>query len=389
MAAEFLNCSYASICSGCDWLIKPASEQRDLKLAHLRHSWKAATEKLTDAALDPIDFKSCGVGASRDRVDLMIDRRTGGYRLGLFDRFRTGIVDLQGCPQLSPALEAWLHDFRRFEFPISRGSVRLRVAPDGTRGVWLDFANIDVKSLLDERTLLESILSSGVIVEIGQRRKRLVNRDGELKLTDAVVFPWFETYVDGHKVPLYCSIGSFTQPGFRSNHILIDEVMTLAKDAAKEMGGARYLSRAAEFGSGIGNFTLPLSSMFAHVDAYEVDTLALEGLDRTLKEQERRNVTIHSGDYQGEKALGLDFSEVGLLLVDPPRSGLMKFLDPLVTALPQNRPQAILYVSCFAESFAADGERLLSVGYRLQKLTIVDQFPQSKHYESVALFTKV
>jgi 23S rRNA (uracil1939-C5)-methyltransferase len=318
----------------------------------------------------------------------MIDRKTGGYRLGLFDRFRTGIVDLQGCPQLSPALESWLHDFRRFEFPVTRGSVRLRVAPDGTRGVWLDFANIDVKSLLVERTRLDSLLASGAVVEIGQRRKRLVVREGQLKLTDAVLFPWFETYIDGRSIPLYCSIGSFTQPGFHPNHVLIDEVMTRAREFAKDLGGAPALKRAAEFGSGIGNLTLPLSSMFAHVDAYEVDVLAIEGLKRTLADQARTNVTIHSGNYQGDKALALDFKGIDLLLVDPPRSGLMKFLDPLVSSPPEGHPQAILYISCFAESFAADSERLLAIGYQLEKLSIVDQFPQSRHYESVALFKK-
>ena len=345
-----------------------------MKLAHLRQSWKPAVASA-------IDFKSCGLGASRDRVDLIIDRRSGGYRLGLFDRFRTGIVDLQGCPQLSPALEAWLQEFRRYEFPITRGSVRLRVAPNGTRGVWLDFANIDVKSLLDERTLLKKLLASGAIIEIGQRRKRLIVRDDQLKLGDAILFPWFETYVKGAAVPLYCSIGSFTQPGFTPNRVLIDEVTALASEVEGK-------GRAAEFGSGIGNFTLPLSSMFAQVDAYEVDSLALQGLARTLLEQKRTNVTIHSGNFQGDKALSLDFSGVDILLVDPPRSGLMKFIEPLISALPESRPRAIIYVSCFAESFAVDSDRLLATGYSLEKLSIVDQFPQSRHYESVALFLK-
>lgn len=361
MPSEFLNCSYASVCAGCDWLLKPHDSQTAAKVASLREVWKAG-------ALPEIEFRSAGPGGTRDRVDLMYDRGS----LGLFNQFRTGLVDLQGCPQMSPALETWFQEFRAIKWPIARGSIRLRVSPAGARGVWLDFANVDVKTLLDERKTLDRLLAMGAVVEIGQRRKRLVDRDGRLRLDDPVLEPWFETYIGSRAVSLYSTIGTFTQPGFRVNRMLVDEVMSFA-------GGAE---RAAEFGSGIGNFTLPLAHVAKHVDAYEVDSLALEGLSRTLAEQNIANVTIHPGNFQGDKALALDFSGADLLLVDPPRSGLMKFIEPVVAA----RPRALVYVSCFAESFAQDSARLTETGYKLEKLTIVDQFPQSRHFETVALF---
>lgn len=382
MPAELLNCSYANACSGCDWLLKPCDEQRALKLENLRAIWQRTGVRL--ALPHSLGFRKTSVGSSRDRVDLMFDRRDGRAKLGLFDRFRTGIVDLQGCPQLSPTLEAWLRDFRRFDFPIQRGSIRLRVAPNGQRGVWLDFANVDIKTLLDERTLLDRVLASGAIVEIGQKRKRLVERDGRLKLDDAVLFPWFETYVGDRPIPLYTTIGNFTQPGFATNRVLVDEVAKTVSAASR--GRSHDGLRAAEFGSGIGNFTVPLATLFSHVDVYEIDTLALEGLTRTLDEQAlTEKVTIHAGNYQGDKAKTLDVSKIDLLFVDPPRSGLMKFLAPFETGA--SRPSSILYVSCFAESFAQDSDRLAGLGYRLERLTIVDQFPQSRHYETVALFT--
>lgn len=362
--------------------MKPIGEQHALKIESLREVWQRL--KVRSPLPEKIQIRSVGTGSSRDRVDLMIDRRTNGtQRLGLFDRFKTGIVDLQGCPQLSGALEKWFQDFRQINFPIERGSVRLRVAPDGQRGVWLDFANLDIKNLLAERTTLESLLSQNVIVEIGQKRKRLVRQDDgltdKLKLGDAVLYPWFETYIDAQSIPLYTTIGNFTQPGFGTNRILIDEVMSCVGS-----GG----SKAAEFGAGIGNFTLPLASRFQSVDVYEVDALALTGLARTLSEQNMNGVTLHTGNYQGDRANGLDFSAVNLLFVDPPRSGLMKFLDPLAQATLENRPEQILYVSCFAESFAADSERIFGMGYRLMTLSIVDQFPQSRHFETIAHFAR-
>jgi len=371
-----LACSYSARCSGCDWLLVSAGEQRRRKIENL-----SATAGAVIPAGVEIGFTAIAEGGLRDRVDLMLDRRgSGKQRLGLFDRFKTGIVDLEGCPQLSPELEAWLADFRRLSFPIERGSVRLRVGPAGQRGVWLDFANADVKMLLDEDRLLRELLGRAA-VEIGQRRKRLVLKEGRLKLVDPVLEPWFETYLGEKPAPLYCAIGSFTQPGFRANRALVNEAMKPVLAS-----GAR---RVIEFGSGIGNFTLPLAHTADRVDAYEVDGLALQGLKMAAAQQAELGVErlkIHEGNFQGEKSGGVGFAEADLVFVDPPRSGLMKFLDPLVHLA--RRPRDFVYVSCFAESFALDAARLASFGYRLRTIAIVDQFPQSRHYEIVASFRR-
>jgi tRNA/tmRNA/rRNA uracil-C5-methylase (TrmA/RlmC/RlmD family) len=66
------------------------------------------------------------------------------------------------------------------------------------------------------------------------------------------------------------------------------------------------------------------------------------------------------------------------VLADPPRSGLRGFIDALAERA--GRPQ-IVYVSCHAETLAADAARLAALGYRVAGLEGVDQFPQSPHGE--------
>ncbi len=387
-----LACSYSSRCSGCDWLLLPQDEQRQRKISDL-------CEHIADCVpkdvIEHLEFLEISQGGLRDRVDLLLDNRAGSPKLGLFDRFKTGVVDLEGCPQLSPNLEDWLCDFRGLRIlspsaPISiqRGSVRLRVSPTGKRGVWLDLANVDVKRLLDEGSILREMLAAGT-VEIGQRRKRLIINDSNLlKLADPVLEPWFETYNESttvetpsQAIPLYCTIGSFTQPGFKANRTLIATALKTVRES-----GAR---RVMEFGSGIGNFTLPLTRLCERVDAFEVDALALTGLKLAAAKTDivlGEHLHIHEGNFQIHRKEGLGFEQADLIFVDPPRSGLMKFLDPLAHLAPERRPEYFVYVSCFAESFAADTRRLASLGYRAQSITIVDQFPQSRHYEIVASF---
>ena len=371
---RMLNCTYAKTCSGCDWIEIPQAEQRQKKLDLLLEALEPQT---VDGV--KIGFLSLGEGGLRDRVDLIFDRRAGKARLGLFNRERTDIVDLEKCPQLSPKLEEWLVDFRKVDFPIERGSVRLRVAPDGRRGVWLDFANIDVKRLFDQRAVLLHLLDLSV-VEIGQRRKRLLLKDGQLKLVDPVLDIWFETYDGDTPIPLYCTIGSFTQPGFKANRALVGEVLRWVDQVRP--------NRVFEFGCGVGNFTIPLALRCERLEAFELDALALQGLEMTLQNWEglRKKIFVHQGDFQKPQKESFNFSERDLVVVDPPRSGLRGFLDVLLKS-PQP-PENVLYVSCFAESFSRDVKKFCESGYAVDRLQVIDQFPQTPHFEILSLLKR-
>ena len=412
-----VSCGYAHLCAGCDFLYLDYEKQKSLKERHLRDAFaRVMGEQKQQFVLPIIKWVEIAPGGLRDRVDFSVSggssegsdhlptnfanaSSNNNYRVGLFSKHSREIVDLEGCPQMSSMLESWYQQFRSIKIPVERGSVRLRVSPSGARGVWLDLANLDVKRLLDERTTLIRILQKGAIVEIGQRRKRLVDRDDRLRLDDAQLAPWFETYSFddiAQAIPLYCTIGGFTQPGFKANHALVSEV-------ARQVSALK-IERVAEFGSGIGNFTIPLARYLknkrgnaAKVFVYELDQVAATGLKRSAIEQGLENqIEIRTGNFQLLKEAGTTgnddptsiFKQIDLVLVDPPRSGLMGFLDPLARLELHSRPSHFVYISCFSESFAADALKLDELGYVLTDISIVDQFPQSRHYEIVSTFSR-
>lgn len=369
------HCDYVSRCSGCGWHNVTYEDQKRLKIEAFAKAW-------SDADLPPLHFqpafRSIAQGGLRDRVDLIIDNRSGSQKTGMFDHEHKEIIDLSTCAQLSPSLQLWFEEFRKIKWPIQRGSVRLRISPNGERGVWLDFANADVKSLLDERSILLNLLTQST-VEIGQRRKLLVNED-RLRLKDRVFMPWFQTYL-GEKfmpTPLLCNIGGFTQPGFRANRVLIEEVFNLIRYSP--------IKRIAEFGSGVGNFTLPLAFEFESVDAFEIDQLACNALAENLKSSKLENkVRIHQGDFQNlNERRTFNASDFDAVFVDPPRSGLKQFIEPFFAS--KNRPKYFVYVSCYPESFCKDTKRLYELGYTMKTVTIIDQFPQTPHAELAAYF---
>ncbi len=366
-----LDCKYIAECSGCSWLHLDLNAQHNLKLEKLKNIFQSIF--LNNLEIDLIDL---GLGYLRDRVDMTFINNEQ-QKLGLWSKDFKSIVDIDTCPQLSSQLDQTLKNFRHFNLPIKKGSLRLRVSPTGQTGVWLDFSNQDIKNLLDEKCLLLEI-SRSMIIEIGQRKKRLYQKpDDSLVLKDPAFLPWFET-LNSHleKIPLECTIGQFTQPGLKANHELVKKVLSLSKVAnAKNI---------FEFGSGVGNFTLGLAGLAENVYAAEVDSLALEALKKNLKNNNlEEKVHILSGDFQNTKQK-LNLQTLDLIVVDPPRSGLKNFFDYFKEDL--KLPTYWLYVSCYPESLTEDLKSLKNLNYQPVEVSIVDQFPQSPHFETVSLF---
>lgn len=364
-------CALAGRCGGCPWIHRAMPEQISSRLDALAALW--AEVGLPEADLREVAVHEVGDRAVRDKVDLSLRRDEGGVALGLRGLGDGGIVDQPACPLLTPPLQAWVDLIRQDLPPVPRASLRLRVAPDGARGLWLDTANVTIKALLDEGDWLRRALDQGAI-ELGQRWKRVVLEDGRPRLRDPQLYPWFETWVGAEltAAPLYSAIGGFSQSGLASNRVLVRRV----RDAIARTGARRWV----ELGCGSGNLTLPLAAEVERVMAIDIDPLALAGLSRSAAElglSER--VTVARASLAGGALPWLEGADGAL--VDPPRSGL----GPAVAALAHHAPAWVLYVSCDAGSLVTDLRALADAGYRVARIEGVDQFPHSPHGEWVAL----
>jgi 23S rRNA (uracil1939-C5)-methyltransferase len=364
-----ISCNYIGRCGGCPWGSREQAEQVNEKLNQVRSLYK------------DVRFAFSPESRVRDRADLVWEEREGRMHLGLYALGSRDVVDITECPMMTAPLEAFFKDFRKRAPPVKRGSVRLRVAPSGERGVWLDFANTDVKTLFEEKaapgekTYLQW-LNEIAFVEIGQRRKALTWKDGAPKLVDPVLKPWFESYAesDAQPIPLYGPVGGFSQTGFEANKALLKAVNEAVSQAK--------LSEWVELFCGNGNFTVSLAAAGHKIEAVEMDELAVEGLNRSAQNQPwAKNLKITRADvYLKTKTLP-PLANKGLI-ADPPRAGLRETLTLIENG---EKPEAIVYISCFTDVFIRDCAKLKELGYIVKSLTGVDQFPQSPHAEWVAL----
>ena len=82
-----------------------------------------------------------------------------------------------------------------------------------------------------------------------------------------------------------------------------------------------------------------------------------------------------------------ELKDIDVVVFDPPRAGAAAQAKVMSLMPIDSRPQKIIAISCNPATFVNDANTLIQGGYKLQEVTMVDQFTYSNHSELVALFT--
>jgi 23S rRNA (uracil1939-C5)-methyltransferase len=171
-------------------------------------------------------------------------------------------------------------------------------------------------------------------------------------------------------IPYQVSLGSF----FQVNRFLLAPLLQLAIEA-------RSGRVAWDLYSGAGLFARALD--FENVTAVESEGFSADDLKKNLEGRPHRVVRSSTLDFLRNPALGLAKPE--FILVDPPRAGLGKEICTLLAAVAATE---IVYVSCDPATLARDLQSLLHYGYSVQKMNLVDLFPQTFHMETVTFLKR-
>ncbi len=158
---------------------------------------------------------------------------------------------------------------------------------------------------------------------------------------------------------------------FQVNRFLPDRLVEIALD---DVEGESALDGYA----GVGLFAVGLARRFRQVTAVESGTAAVRDLEFNARRAGLENVTAEQRTVE-EYLAALDRTP-DFMLLDPPRSGLGKVI---VRRLGELRPARIEIVSCDPATLARDLAALMAAGYRIDRMTLVDLFPQTYHLETV------
>jgi 23S rRNA (uracil1939-C5)-methyltransferase len=163
--------------------------------------------------------------------------------------------------------------------------------------------------------------------------------------------------------------GGFLQASAAAEAILVAEILAALNDARP----------ALDLYAGLGTFTFALAKA-GPVHAVEGDAAAISALAAAGAPgvtSERRNL---DRDPLPPEAL----AGYAAAIFDPPRAGALR----QATALAASSIPTIAAVSCNPATFARDAARLVAGGYRLDRITPIDQFAWTPHLELVGVFRR-
>jgi 23S rRNA (uracil1939-C5)-methyltransferase len=136
----------------------------------------------------------------------------------------------------------------------------------------------------------------------------------------------------------------------------------------------------ADFFAGVGLFSVPLARVANRVFAVERSAAALRDLRHHAQALRGKLHIVGTGAQEAFHQLP---KSVDLLVADPPREGLGRELAARLCTL---RARCIALISCDPASLARDARSICDHGYRLQRVTPLDLFPQTYHVEALSLF---
>jgi 23S rRNA (uracil1939-C5)-methyltransferase len=129
--------------------------------------------------------------------------------------------------------------------------------------------------------------------------------------------------------------------------------------------------------AGVGLFAWKLAERFERVVAVESAPAAIAALKENLAGTQATTMKATTLEFLRAAARS---ERPDVIVVDPPRTGLGPETTELLgrIAAPE-----LVYVSCDPATLARDLRELVSAGYRIERVTLADLFPQTFHLETV------
>lgn len=303
---------------------------------------------------------SVGLGARRRAA--FSARRTGrGVVLGFHEAKGVDIVDVQECPVTASAIVRALPGLRRLVEPLmsrrAPGRVVVTLAANG-----LDVAIEDVPG--DPPPEVREFLA----------REAAALKLARLTISGDTLYQATVPAVRFGTANVVLPARSFLQAAPAAEA----EMVRLVTQA---VGEAR---RVVDLFCGMGTFTFPLAQR-APVLAVDGDKQAVAALQSAAKRTPGlKPIETKLRDLFREPLSARELQGFDAAVFDPPRAGAAT----QAASLAESSVKTIAAVSCNPATLARDARILLDGGYKLERVTPIDQFLYSPHIEAVAVFRR-
>ncbi|MGC8942393.1 MAG: 23S rRNA (uracil(1939)-C(5))-methyltransferase RlmD [Sulfurihydrogenibium sp.] len=355
-------CKHFTICGGCDFQHIPYQEQINIKKEILKD------QLLRIGKIDiPIEkvYPSNPFGY-RNKAQFKFD----GKRLGFYKPNSYDIVDVDYCYLLKEDLNQIINPLKKFlqKYALTPSQIVVFSNSKNEKLVKLEFSeeseilnvipNLDIyKDEIDDKIKGVGFYSKG-------KRNLLLGED--------IVFENVENY------KFRVSMDSFFQ-------VNIFQIPNLINAVVEEVKNQDY-KKAVDFYCGVGTLTVPLAFYVKEALGIESNEEAVKDAKANVKHNNLKNLKFLKAKTDKGLKYAKDFRP-DLIVLDPPRSGLNKKIIKEIASMPTVKK--VIYVSCNPSTLARDLKDFKDLGFKINKVSMIDMFPQTHHIESISVLSKI
>ncbi|WP_159565152.1 23S rRNA (uracil(1939)-C(5))-methyltransferase RlmD [Budvicia diplopodorum] len=359
-------CAHFGVCGGCNQQHASSTLQQENKSRSLGQLFLRETGFLPQQG-SVIYGDSYGY-RRRVRLGLQYHVKQKRLLMGFRQRASNDLVEITQCPIMFNPLEQLLVPLRHCLASLSivkkLGHAELVQADNGPMLVLRHLVSL---SDSDRQALLE----------FAQRYQLSVYLAGESDRLEVLALADDGPYYRIGDLVLGFNPRDFIQINADVNQLMIAQAL--------EWLDIQPSDRVLDLFCGMGNFTLPIAQRAREVIGVEgVESLVATGQKNALDNGLSNVKFLHHNleqDVSCQPWAGQGFNKI---LLDPARAGAAEAMPQIIKL----QPERIVYVSCNPQTLVNDAKVLLSKGYALTQLRMLDMFPQTGHIESMALFIK-
>ena len=371
------RCAHFGVCGGCALQHLSPEAQLDTKHTELRDILERVGRVTPKAWLPPLRGPVWAY-RRRARLGAKFVTKKGKVLVGFRERLAPFIADVQHCDVLAEPVGGLVAPLAELLMSLSlRERVPQIEVAVADNAVALVFRVLEAPSADDLSRLREFAR---------ERRVRVYLQPGGLESVHELGAPGEPLHyaLPKFKVELQFLPTDFIQINGPVNEALVSR--------AVEMLELTPSAQVLDLFCGIGNFTLPMARSAGRVVGVEGDAALVARARHNATLNGLENTEFHVADLarlpadvaqvaQTSPWLGKGYTHV---VLDPPRAGAKEVLASVASL----EPQRVLYISCHPGSLARDlGVLVNEHGFTLEAAGVLDMFPHTAHFESLALLS--
>lgn len=358
-------CQYFGTCGGCTFQHLDYPEQLRLKQREINYQLGKLPQDTPPEVFSPLTSEPY---AYRHRIRLSIQVSRGELILGFKQSASHQVIAIEQCLLVSDYLNKLISPLRQQLRSLS--SMRLLNA-------------VELIADADGRLALMLVAKQNLPAADLQQLKSFAADHVDLLLLRSGHLPAVTLYEAAEDLALVYQLrinalqldflpGDFTQVNPDINEQMIQRCLEWLMPGADD--------KVLDLFCGIGNFTLPLAKCASSVEGVELDSLMLakarsNALKNNIHNVEFKAIDLFAGGFRPS-------TTCNKAILDPPRAGA----DWVVGHLSSWGVKELVYISCNPATFFRDAATLIQCGYRLEKLGLLDMFPQTSHCELISYF---